>query len=85
VFSTTNDTFLHTLELAISTDLESFDLESLDLELIDLELIDLESVFHLRYIESLPIKEVDKSVMNVKICTVPYLPNMQRVKISTFC
>jgi hypothetical protein len=80
VFSTTNDTFLHTLQLAISTDLESFDLESLDLELIDLE-----SVFHLRYIESLPIKEVDKSVMNVKICTVPYLPNMQRVKISTLC
>jgi len=45
--------------------------------------INLESVFYISSIVFLPIRAVNNSVMNVKICAMPWLPNMQQLKLLT--
>ena len=45
--------------------------------------INLVSVFHLQYMEFLPRKAVNNTVMHAKISTMPSLRNMQVLKLLT--
>jgi len=62
-FSTTNNTFLHALQFAIS--------------------INVESVFYFWYIVLSLIRGDKNYLMSAKICAMPWLPNMQELKLMT--